>query len=187
MRRFVVCSLVFALVLVAGLSTAPGVRLAAQDATPAAAPNLMVGQLAPIGPAFELIPGVDVQFLNEGPSTQAPGQQVVLYRVIIRGGEVPPHIHPGTTVLTVEEGGPLSWTLLEGTVTVTRPGQAREEVSEPGTELVINPGDGLAYNDDVVHTARAAGDEPASVLVASLWEIGHPGFTITNEQGTPQA
>jgi quercetin dioxygenase-like cupin family protein len=164
----------------------PTTRVGAQDATPTAAPNFVVGQLAPIGQRFELLPGVDLEILNEGPTAQAPGQSLVLYRVTFRGGEVPSHIHPGTIVLTVESGT-FSWTLLAGTVTVTRLGAAPETVSEPGTELVLTPGEGLVYNADVVHTARAAGDEPAAVLVASVWEVGQPGFTPTDEHGTPAA
>jgi len=43
----------------------------------------------------------------------------------------------------------------------------------------------LAYSADVVHNARAVGDEPASVLVAGLLETGQPVFTLTDEHGTP--
>ncbi len=177
---------VLALALVAVLVTLPAARLGAQDATPVVAPNLVAGQLAPLGQQFELIPGVAVEFVNEGPTAQAPGQSLVLYRVTLRGGEVPSHIHPGTHVLSVESGA-MSWTLQAGTVTVTRLGGARETVTTPGTEIVVNAGEGLAYNADVVHTARAAGDEPAVVLVSSLWTLGQPGFTPTDEQGTPVA
>lgn len=60
-------------------------------------------------------------------------------------------------------------------------------MTAPGTVLVLNPGEGLAYNADVVHTARAAGAEPAVVLVASLWEVGQPGVMLTDEHGTPGA
>jgi quercetin dioxygenase-like cupin family protein len=183
MRRFSAPFSVIAVVLL-GLVVTGGMRTAAQESTPTAAPNFTVGQLAPIGERFELLPGVDLQLLNEGGAAAAPGQNVVLYRVIFRGGEVPSHIHPGTTVLTVESGT-LSWVLQAGTVAVTRPGAAPEEVTEVGTELVLNPGKGLSYNADVVHTARAAGDEPASVLVASLWETGQAAFTLADERGTP--
>ncbi len=177
---------VLALALVAVLVSLPAARLGAQDATPAVAPNFVVGQLAPIGQQFEFIPGVAVEFLNEGPTAQAPGQSLVLYRITFRGGEVPSHIHPGTTVVTVESGA-LSWTLQAGTVTVTRLGGARETVTTPGTEIVVNAGEGLAYNADVVHTARAAGTEPAVGLVGVVFEVGQPVFTLTDEQGTPVA
>jgi len=43
----------------------------------------------------------------------------------------------------------------------------------------------LAYSAEVVHNARAVGDEPASVLVAGLLETGQPVFTLTDEHGMP--
>jgi quercetin dioxygenase-like cupin family protein len=185
MRWFSVSLPVVAAVLL-GLVATGGMRTAAQEATPAAGPNFVAGQLSPIGEQFELIPGVDVEFLNEGPTAQAPGQSLILYRVTLRGGEVPSHIHPGTTVLAVESGA-MSWTLQAGTVTVTRPGAAPETVTTPGTEIVVNAGEGLAYNADVVHSARAAGAEPAVVLLAFLVEAGQPVVTVTDEHGTPTA
>jgi quercetin dioxygenase-like cupin family protein len=177
-----------AVIALTGVLAAP---LAAQEATtiaastPAAAPNFTVGQLAPFGQPFEAIPGIEVEFLNEGPSTQAPGQSLVLYRSTFHSGaELPTHIHPGTTVSTIESGT-FSWTLQVGTVTVTRPGPTREQITEPGTEIVLHPGEGLAYNADVVHAAHAVGDEPAVVLFTSLFTTGQPLLTITNEHGTP--
>jgi quercetin dioxygenase-like cupin family protein len=184
MRRIVVVSLVLASALLTVLLGPPVGRLAAQEATPAAAPNLTVGQLAPIGAPFEALPGVEIEFLNEGQPAGAPGQSLIVYRVVFSEGAAPSHIHPGTTAGTVESGT-FSWTLLAGTVTVTRPGAAPEVVTEPGTELVLEPGASLFYNDDVVHTAGAAGAEPASVLVAALFEVGQPFITLTDEQGTP--
>jgi quercetin dioxygenase-like cupin family protein len=187
MRRFAVLLSVVTAVLVS-LVTTGGLRTVAQDATPAAAPaaapNFIVGELAPIGEQFELIPGIDVEFLNQTEAAGAPGQTLVLYRVIARGGEVPWHRHPGTSLLTVESGT-FSSVMQTGTAWVTRPGAAPEQVTEPGTELVLQPGEGLSYSAEVVHNARAAGDEPASVLVAGLLETGQPVFTLTDEQGTP--
>jgi quercetin dioxygenase-like cupin family protein len=185
MRRIIVFSLVLASALIVLLLGTLPRQLSAQEATPAAAqPNLTVGQLAPIGAPFEVVPGIDLEILNEGEPANAPGSSLVLYRVTFRGGEVPPHMHPGTTVATVESGT-FSWTLLAGTVWVTRPGAAPEEVTGPGTEIVLNPGEGLIYHDDIVHTARAAGDEPAVVLVTALFETGQPFLTLTDEHGTP--
>jgi len=96
------------------------------------------------------------------------------------------HMHPGTTAGTVESGT-FVWTLLAGTVRVTRLGSAPEQVTEPGTELILEPGDSLFYNADVVHTAGSVGDEPASVLVTALFETDQPFLTLTDEHGTPTA
>jgi quercetin dioxygenase-like cupin family protein len=183
MRRFSAPLAVVAVVLL-GLSTIGGLRSAAQEATPTAAVNLTVGQLAPIGVPFEALPGVEITFLNEGQPAATPGQSLILYRIIFHGGEATSHIHPGTTAGTVESGT-FVWTLLAGTVWVTRLGAAPERVTEPGTELILKPGESLFYNDDVVHTAGAVGDEPASVLVTALFAVGQPFLTFTDEHGTP--
>ena len=185
MRRLFV-SVSAAIMLLGGIAVGAVVPTTAQEATPAAAPNLTVGRLAPIGQPFEVVPGIDLEILNEGHPANAPGLSLLLYRVTFRGGEVPTHMHPGTTVATVESGT-FSWNLLAGTVWVTRPGQAPEAVTEPGTELILNPGEGLIYHDDIVHGARAAGDEPAVVLVTALFETGQPFLTVTDEHGTPIA
>ena len=185
MPRFSAPLAVVAVVLL-GLGMSGGLRTSAQEATPAAAANFTVGQLAPIGERFEALPGVEFEFLNEGEPAAAPGQSLILYRVIFHGGEAPSHIHPGTTAGTVESGT-FVWTLLAGTVQVTRPGMAPEQVTEPGTELILEPGASLFYNDDVVHTAGSVGDEPASVLVTALFETGQPFLTLTDEHGTPTA
>ena len=187
MRRFSVPLSVVAVVLL-GLTTIGGMHTAAQEATPAAEqPNAVVGQLAPLGVPFEALPGVAVTFINEGEPAAASGQRLVLYRIIIHDGvEVPSHTHPGTTNLTVESGT-LSWTLLAGTVQVTRPGVAPEQVTAPGTEIVVDPGQSLFYNADVVHVARAVAAVPASVLIAGLFETGQPIITLTEEPGTPMA
>ena len=185
MRRFIVLLSVVVVVLL-DLATTGGLRTAAQEATPAAAPSFTVGSLAPIGEPFELLPGVTIEFLNEGQPAAASDHTLVLYRVTIQPGGVgiPSHIHPGATALTVEEGS-FTWTLQAGTVRVTRPGQTPEDVTESGTELILSPGEGLSYNDDVVHIANAGGDGPVSVLVASLFETGQPVFMLTDEHGTP--
>jgi quercetin dioxygenase-like cupin family protein len=192
-RRFSAPLSAVAIVLF-GLATMGGLSTAAQEATPAAGPNVVVGQLAPRGESFEAFPGVDIEFINEGKPATASGQSLVLWRVTLTdGGEIPSHMHPGTTILTVESGS-LSWTLLAGTVQVARPGAALEQVTEAGTEIILDPGASLFYDADVVHSARSVASVPAIVLLASLFETGQPFIawteapaTPTSEQGTPTA
>jgi quercetin dioxygenase-like cupin family protein len=156
-----------ALVALAGLF-APG--LAAQESTPGAAGPISVIELAP-GFTAEIFAGV--------PSDRAPGQTVYLARFVIQpGAEIFPHSHPGTTVLGVAEGT-LGWTLLEGTAHVVRGAAAgatgpAEDVTEPGTEEILEVGDSIFYEDDVVHTARGAGDEAAVVLGTLVLTTGEP-------------
>ena len=131
---------------------APG--LAAQEATP-----------GPIT-AIELAPGVTAEVFAGAPSDRAPGQTVYLARFVLQpGAELFPHSHPGTTVLGIVSGS-FGWTLQKGTAHVVRGAAAgatgpAEDITEPGTEVILEPGDAIYYEDDVVHTARGAGDEEA--------------------------
>ncbi len=128
---------------------------------------------------IELAPGVTAEVFAAVPSDRAPGQTLYLARFIFQpGAEIFPHGHPGTTVLGVESGA-FGWTLVEGTAQVIREAAAgatepTETLTEPGTEEILNPGDAISYEDDVVHTARGAGDEPAVVLGTLLLESGEP-------------
>src|SRR5687768_2984695 len=154
----------FALFALAGL-VAPS--LAAQEATP-----------GPIT-VMELAPGFTVEVFAGVPSARAPEQTVYLARFVIQpGAELYPHNHPGTIILGVASGS-LSWTLLEGTAHVVRGAAAgamgpAEDLTEPGTDVVLEPGDAIFYEDDVVHTARGAGDEETVVLGTLVLASGEP-------------
>jgi hypothetical protein len=75
--------------------------------------------------------------------------------------------------------GSFGWTLLQGTAHVVRGSasgapEPAEDVTAPGTDVILAPGDALFYEDDVVHTARGAGDTPAVVLVTQVLTAGEP-------------
>ena len=152
---------VLVLVALAFASSLP-VGLAAQEGTTGATADEAIS-------VIELAPGVTAEVFAGAPSDRAPGQTVYLARFVFQpGGEIFPHSHPGTTVLGVASGS-FGWTLVEGTAHVVRGAAAggtgpTEELTEPGTEVILEPGDAIYYEDDVVHTARGAGDEPALVL-----------------------
>src|SRR5918998_4174517 len=153
-----------ALVALAGLF-APG--LAAQEATP-----------GPIT-AIELAPGFAVEVFVGAPSDRAPDQTVYLARFILQpGAEIFPHNHPGTTILGVQSGS-LGGTLLEGTAHVVRGAAAgsagpTEDLTEPVTDVILEPGDAIFYEDDVVHTARGASDVETVVLSTLVLSSGEP-------------
>jgi quercetin dioxygenase-like cupin family protein len=135
---------------------------------------------APAGPisVIELAPGVTAEIFAGAPSDRAPDQTVYVARFVFEAGsEIFPHSHPGTTVLGVESGT-FGWTLLEGTAHVVRGAAAGntevEDVTEPGTEVILEVGDAIYYEDDVIHTARSAGDEPAVVLGTLVLTTGEP-------------
>jgi quercetin dioxygenase-like cupin family protein len=145
-------------------------RLAAQEGTPETG-AVPVAQI-------ELAPGVVAEVFAASPSARAEGQTVFLARFTFApGSEIFPHSHPGTIVLGVDSGS-FGWTLVEGTAHVVRGAGSGatevEDVTEPGTEVILEPGDAIFYEDDVVHTARGAGDEPAVVLGTLILETGQP-------------
>jgi quercetin dioxygenase-like cupin family protein len=110
----------------------------AQDATPAAGPIAVT----------EVAPGVTAEVLAAAPSAVAPGQTAYVARFIFfqPGAEIFPHGHPGSTVLGVFSGS-FGWTLVEGTAHVVRGagsgGTAVEDITEPGAEVILEPGDAI--------------------------------------------
>lgn len=154
-----------------GLSTAVaghGSASLAQEATPQVEGG---GQI-------EGAPGVWAEVFSGIPTDRASGQTLYMARfTFFPGSEIFAHAHPGTTSLSVESGS-FGWTLTEGTTYVVRGaktgGTDIEEITETGVEIVLEPGDAIYYEEDVVHTARCAGDEAAVVNAALLLTAGEP-------------
>lgn len=144
------------------------------------------------GGEIEGAPGVWAEVLSGIPSVRAPGQTLYMARfTFFPGGEIFSHSHPGTTSLSVESGT-FGWTLVAGTAYVIRGaktgGTEVEELTEPGTEVILEPGDAIYYEDDVRHTARCAGDEAAIVNAALILTAGEPLLMPMDEEmdmGTP--
>ena len=157
----------FALVALFAFAGLFAPSVAAQEATPG--PITMM----------ELAPGVTVEVFAGAPSAQAPDQTVYLARFVFQpGAEIFPHNHPGTTVLGVASGS-LGWTLLEGSAHVVRGAAAgatgpAEDLTEPGRDVILEPGDAIYYEDDVVHTARGAADAETVVLGTLVLTSGEP-------------
>jgi quercetin dioxygenase-like cupin family protein len=179
-RKALSGSLALIAVLTFGVLLAP--RLAAQDATPS--PAIAVAELAP---------GVTAEVLSGVPSDRAPDQTVYTARFVFApGAEIFPHNHPGTTSLIVYSGT-FGWTLVEGTAYVIRGAAAgatevSETLTEPNTEVILNPGDAIYYEDDVVHTASGAGDEPAVVYGTLVLTAGEPLLMpVGMDMGTPES
>ncbi len=162
---------VLAALLVLGAILCGSTAVAAQDSTPA-------GGTAPIT-AVELASGVTIEVFSGVPSDRAPGQTLYLARFVFdAGADIYPHSHPGTTSLGVAEGS-FGWTLVAGTAHVIRGAAAgatgpAEDLTEPGTDVILEPGDAIYYEDDVVHTARGASDGPTVVLATFVLEAGQP-------------
>lgn len=142
----------------------------AQEATPPA-----TGAIATV----ELAPGATLEHFAAAPSARAAGQSLHLIRLVFQpGAEAGAHRHPGTVLFAVAAGS-WGWTLVAGTARILRgaasdaPG-TEETITEVGSEVVLNAGDAITYEDDVVHTARGAGNEAAVILGALLLTEGEP-------------
>jgi quercetin dioxygenase-like cupin family protein len=160
-----VCQLLASVFILGTLLVAGRAGAAGQDAT----------QLAGV----ELAPGVFAEVFAGAPSERAPDQTLYAARfTFLPGSEIFPHSHPGTVLLSVESGT-FGWTLIEGNAHVVRGAAAGttepiEDVTASGTEVILEPGDAIYYEDDVVHTARGAGDEPAVIMASLLVGTGQP-------------
>jgi len=174
MRRV---SLVLSVVLLFGVVAIEGVRIAAQDATPAAGPV-----------------GVTASLLGRGEPSDAPGHELSLRRITIEpGGGIPAHTHPGALVIYLESGT-WGYTALDAGTQLTRaavngtPGPTEEMAV--GEEITLNSGDWI-YVEDPADDIRNAGDEPVVLWVAGLTRVGEPFTTIMTEMegmemgGTP--
>ncbi len=158
-----------AVALGASLSRIPSGALA--QSTPVASPAERGG--------VELSPGVWAEVFAGVPSARAKGQTVYLARfTFYPGSEIFPHNHPGTVLLSVASGT-FGWTLVEGTAYVVRGAAAgaadqAQELGEQGADVLLEPGDAIYYEDDVVHTARGAGDTPSIVFGALVLTSDKP-------------
>ncbi len=127
----------------------------------------------------ELAPGVTAEVLAAAPSVVAPGQTVYVARFVFQpGASIFAHNHPGTTVLGVASGL-FGWTLKAGVAHVIRGAGAGaagpiEELTKPGTDVILKAGDAIFYETDVVHTARGAGDTEAVILGSLVLKAGAP-------------
>jgi mannose-6-phosphate isomerase-like protein (cupin superfamily) len=175
MRRLAVSVLLVGLVGLALASTGSPGGLA-QEATPA-----------------PLLSGITLTVLANGLPSGAPDQVLYLIRVVqAPGGWIAPHYHPGAQVFYVDQGT-VGFTVYKGTLRLVRagtatpgavPGTAGELVS-PGTEVLLGPGDWLYYEQDVIESARNAGEGESVILLSTLYAAGQPLTVFTNPEGTP--
>lgn len=137
----------------------------------------------------EPLAGTTVETLGAIEPAIIEGWNLVALRITMEpGAEISGHSHPGPVVLVVESGVFLT-EFIHGSGTITRAadgGTPTTETAEPGTEVTLNPGDSLAYDQTAGHTMVNGGDEPLVLLVSALLAIDQPGFMF-GEQATPEA
>lgn len=136
--------------------------------------------------------GITLESLGSGQPALTPGYALGLIRLTWEpGATLNTHRHAGASLLYIESGA-MTYTLLEGTATVTRaaegpatPGAAAAaRPMSAGEEVVLEAGDTLFEDADVVHTAQNARDEPTVVLISNLISTAEPA-PIFLEDATP--
>ena len=179
MRRVPILLSVVAAVLLGALAVSRAANTPAQGATPA--------------PPTHGLHGITLTVLGNGVPQEASDQVLYLIRgVQAPGAFITPHYHPGAQAFYVDQGT-IGFTLHKGDLRLVRAGMATPgaapgtagELVPPGTEVLLNPGDWLWYERDVIESARNAGEGEAVFLLSTLYEAGQPMTVFTNPEGTP--
>ncbi len=154
--------------------------------------SLVFSRMTPGTIAQEATPaagGMTVELLGHGLPNAAPGFDLSLYRATFAPGTgIPPHTHPGGSVVYVESGT-MAFTSLEGEAYLIRAGtmatpQAEGELLPLDTEVTLTAGDALFWPDEHGDEAYNVGDEPLVLLLANLYTEGEPILTLM-DMATP--
>lgn len=123
------------------------------------------------------VTAVTRQLFATAPSERAPGQELVLSRVIVpAGAELAPHTHPGTQMAYIAEGT-LTYTVYSDQAVVTRgaaTASARAETIAAGTTTKLATGDSIVEPAGMKHSAKNEGSSPVVIYLSSLFEAGAP-------------
>jgi quercetin dioxygenase-like cupin family protein len=138
--------------------------------------------------------GVTPEILGRIEPPSAPGNVLQLVRITFApGAAVAAHRHSGGTV-TTQVSGSHNFTVLEGNARFIRARSATPaagaEAGEPmvlGQEYTLNPGDVLAFDESVVHTAHNPTNEPAVLMEAQLRATDRPLTEFMPDMATPVA
>lgn len=131
--------------------------------------------IAPASPRSPAPTEIVKQILGTTDPSIAKGQELYLYSVVIPAGQaIPPHTHPGPQLGHIERGT-LTYTVLDGSVTVVRaagtPDETKETLTAPAT-TELKPGDTVIEGAGMIHEASNKGRTPVHVLLSSLFPIG---------------
>ena len=124
----------------------------------------------------------------------APGYRLVLAESVFEpGAYVTSHVHPTAIVVCVQSGA-LGFALQHGSAVVTRSAPAGTPAANepllPGTEIVLQPRDCVAFDhfaEHAAHTAWNASDGQTVLVEARLLKADEPFTTFIDAQGTPVA
>ena len=128
-----------------------------------------------VAPSPAAVSEVTKQSFGTVVPASAKGQDLYLYTVIIPAGEaIAPHTHPGAQLGHIQKGT-LTYTVIDGEVTVIRDAGTEEESSEvieAGTTTQLETGDTVIESKGMVHEATNDGSDEVQVLLASLFPEG---------------
>lgn len=168
-----------ALIAVALLIGAGGTLGYAQSASPVAGT-----------PNTDPLAGITSETLGSGLPSATPGQTFELARVTFAPeATIPLHTNPGAQLVSVLSGE-LTLMATQAGGHLVRPAAASGTPAppaaiDPGSSIVLSPGEGFFFPQGTVHLLHNAGTEPAVILVATLFAADRPDLVWTNEQGTP--
>ena len=137
-------------------------------------------------------PGVSGGALGGINSAAAPGYRLVMAETVFTPGSyVTQHTHPTAIVVCVQSGA-LGFAIQAGMATVTRSEtRATPDAAEQlalNAELVLEPGDCVAFDEfaeHTIHTAWNASSETTVIWEARLVKTDEPFTTFVDAQGTP--
>ena len=125
------------------------------------------------GPPTASVPPVVREVLAAGDPMAAPGQKLELVRYTIQPGTaLNAHRHPGVQLAYVESGT-LTYTVIEGTVTVHHVDGGSRSIG-PGETARIEAGEWIAEDEVIVHFGENAGTEVVVILASSLLDAAEP-------------
>jgi quercetin dioxygenase-like cupin family protein len=117
--------------------------------------------------------------LASGAPSMAAGYEMDLAHYTI-----PPHTklathhHPGMQLAYIESGT-LTYTVIEGTVTVHAADGSTRQIA-PGATDTIRTGEWLTETPEIVHFGENATDQPISILASSLFVQGDPPAIVAS-------
>lgn len=129
------------------------------------------------------LPPVVRAVLGSAQPADAPEDALELVRYTIQPSTaLAPHRHPGTQLALIESGT-LTYTVIEGEVTVHQ-ADGGSRVIGPGETGRIAAGEWIVEDETIVHYGANEGSEPVVILASSLLEADEPP-AIPVETPTP--
>jgi quercetin dioxygenase-like cupin family protein len=89
-----------------------------------------------------------------------------------------PHHHPGMQLAYIESGT-LTYTVIEGTVTVHASDGTTRTIA-PGQTGTIKTGEWLTETPEIVHFGANDSDQPITILASSLFVTGDPPAIVVS-------